>query len=525
MKKIVLVLAILCCAVALAFASGGSQSSGAAQYKDTIIYAVNGDQDYMDPHMNVTNDKVIPWVYQGLLGRNMDNKIVGNVAESWSVGPDEKTWTFKLRKNMKFHNGKLLTAKDVKATYDRLLNKDQPFRYTSTYSYISEVKVINDYEVQIITSAPIGPFEGLMSGGSSSILDADYIAKYGRSLGTTPETTNGTGPYKLIEWKKDEHMKFEAFPDYVGSTFSGPPKTKYLIMQVIPEQNSRAIAAETGQVDIADGITPDDVARLQKTPGIKVEIVPARGMHLFQFNTAMKPMEDPRIRQAICYAVDKVTMVDTLFASLGEKPVTNPVSSMAFGYHDLGVFPYDVAKAKALMTEAGYPNGFDIKIMTTAVYNQGVAQAEIIAEYLKKAGLNPSIEVVESAVFNASLGGGREKMKWHIFIMGSGSASLDADSYLRRIFHTENNRETNVNNYGFYSNKEYDVLVDEAYQTTNVEKRLANYKRAEQIAYLEDPVGMFVNYRTNTFVMNDKVEGFLSNCNNVSDLPNVRAKK
>ena len=511
--------------------NGNNQSEGSAdgnvavEYKDTIIYAVNVDQDTMDPHMNVTNDKVLPWVYSTLITRDMESKIVGDAAESWSVADDEVTWTFHLRKGIKFHNGKEMTASDVKASYDRLLWSDEPYRYTSTMEFISEVNIIDAYTVQIVTNVPIGPFEGLMTSRCNSILDSEYIELYGRDIGIKPETVNGTGPYKFIEWNKDEFMKFEGFDEYVCGAFPCPPQTKYLIMQVIPEQNSRAIAIETGQVDLADGISPDDTVRLDNVSGLKVEKVPARGMHLFQFNCDKEPMRDPRIRQAICYAVDKEVMVDTLFSNLGEVPVTNPVSPMCFGYYDFGVFPYDTQKAKDLLAEAGYPNGFDITIMTTPSYNQAVAQAEIIAQYLKEVGFNPTIEVVESAVFSTFAGKGPEGSPWHMFIMGSGSASLDADSYLRRIFHTEADAKMNVNNYGFYSNAEFDQLVDEAYQTTNVEKRLANYKRAAEIAYLDDPVGVFVNYRTNIFVMTDKMEGFSSNCNNITDVASLRVSK
>lgn len=509
--------------------SSNSTSNNASEvnnivYKDTIIYAVNGDQATMDPHMNVNNDKVLPWVYSKLITRDMNSKIVGDAAESWSVADDEVTWTFNLRKGIKFHNGKEMTARDVKASYDRLLFSGETFRYTPTMNYIAEVKIIDDYTVQIITTDPIGPFEGLTTGSPNSILDSDYIEKYGRDLGTSPESINGTGPYKMLEWNKDEYMKFEAHADYAAGGFSGPPVTKYLIHQVIPEQNSRAIAVETGQVDMADNISPADAVRLDKVSGIKVEKVPARGMHLFQFNCSKEPMRDPKIRQAICYAVDKVTMVETLFGELGEKPVTNPVSTVCFGYNDLGVFPYDPAKSRELLAEAGYPNGFDIVIMTTPSYNQAVAQAEIIAQYLKEVGLNPTIEVVESAVFNAFQGAGPEGTPWHMFIMGSGSASLDSDSYLRRIFQTEAGGN-NVNNYGFYSNLEFDRLVDEAYKTTNIQKRLDNYLRAQTIVYLEDPVGVFVNYRNNIFAMDERMEGFASNLNFVTDLTVMRIPK
>ena len=175
----------LCLTMALILGCLPAALAEDVQYKDTVILATATDQNFMDGQMNNTNDKVLRTVYSSLVKRNTDNEIVGDLAESWEVSEDGLTWTFHLRKGVKFHNGKEFTAKDVKASYDRLLDEENPVRYTSTMSFITTVTVVDDYTVEMCTENPAPAMLANLCHRANLILDADYIEKYGKDLGLT----------------------------------------------------------------------------------------------------------------------------------------------------------------------------------------------------------------------------------------------------------------------------------------------------------------------------------------------------
>ncbi len=177
-------------------ASGDSAASGTGevQYKDTFTFATASDQEIMDGQMNVTNDLVLPMVYSQLLKRDLEGNIVGDVAESWEVDETGLVWTFHLKKGVKFHSGKELTAEDVKATYDRLLNDEDPVRYTQTMGFIDRCEIVDDYTIQLITLEPAGPMEASLTLRANTLLNKDYIEQYGKELGKSVESVDGTGP-------------------------------------------------------------------------------------------------------------------------------------------------------------------------------------------------------------------------------------------------------------------------------------------------------------------------------------------
>lgn len=480
--------------------------SAEVSYKDTLIVAAYGDQDSMDPQTNVNNDKMLRLVYNSLLTHDEGIGIIGDLAESWEASEDNMTWTFHLRQGVKFHNGKELTAADVKASYDRLLNKEDPVRYTDTMDFIDHCEIVDDYTVNLVLSRAYGAVEASLCLHANMIMDADYIEQYGHDIGIDVDTINGTGPYKLLSWDLDEQMTFEANPDY----FDGVAETPNLIVQVIPEASARTLAIETGQVDIVDRPQTEDVPRLMETEGLVVDAKPGYGMHGFQFKCSPDSIcSDTRIRQAISYALDRHAIIDALYAPIGETCATSPLTEECFGYTDLGVIEQDQEKAKSLMAEAGYPDGFELSLMTYGGYNKGVEMAEIIKAQLAEVGIHAEIESIEGATFSASLNGlTPEEFKWDMFIMGMGSQTLDADEGLRRLYVTDTSGY-NTNNYGFYSNAEVDRLLNEAAAEMDQEKRHKLYDEACQILYIDDPVAVFMNNRNGIYVLTDKVEGFV----------------
>jgi peptide/nickel transport system substrate-binding protein len=333
---------------------------------------------------------------------------------------------------------------------------------------------------------------------------------------------DGTGPYKLVEWNKDEDMHLVRFDDY----FNGPAATENIVIQIVPEAASRAIAIESHQVDAATGISAEDVLRFEEDETLNVFSIPGPGCHLFQFNCADPIVKDTKVRQAISYALDRESLVETLWGAMGEKPRDSVAPPAAFGYINLGVIQQDQEKAKQLLAEAGYPDGFDMTVMCTDVYNKGVQAGEIVKAQLAEVGINVTLDVIDKSTFNDAWSGltaeeFNETYGWGMFLMGAGYITLDGDEGLKRRFATS---ETGVNdnNYGFYSNAEVDELLNGAAATVDQEWREKAYQRAAEILYLEDPVGCYLNSRNETVVLSAKVAEFNMTPVGIYDWPNIK---
>lgn len=521
MKKLLTL--ILCLAMVLSVFAGcsstpateeGASSSGEAaqgeaadsEYKDTLVFAMNTDVQSMDPQIqnDTTSEQVVKMLYNTLLKFEDDGTVVGDLAESWSVSEDKLTWTFNLKQGVKFHNGKELTSADVKATFDRALNAEAGgLRTTEIIKMFTAVEAPDPYTVTITTDGPYGPMESLMCNMSLGIMDADYIEQYGLDLGTSVEGENGTGPFKVVSWERDQEIVVERFDDYFGT----PAKLQTVVYTIIPEAASRVIALETGEVDVIDKPTDEDLARLEAdTENFTVLRKPTISQRLFRFGCNDPIISNTKVRQAIVYAIDRQAIIDALFTG-SAYPSTAPLAPVTFGYSNLGEIEQDLELAKSLLAEAGYPDGFDTKIVTTERYQNGIELAEIISQQLAEIGINAEIEVWEWSALSASWNGiTADEFDQPIFIMGAGPSMRDADGGLRGLYTTS---ETGLNdrNYGFYSNAEVDALIEQGMQETDQQKRVEIYKEAMEILYREDPVAFWLFDMYGLAITSSKVEG------------------
>lgn len=316
-------------------------------------------------------------------------------------------------------------------------------------------------------------------------------------------------------------MHLVRFDDY----FNGPAATENICIQIVPEAASRAIAMESHQVDAAINISAEDVLRFKEDDTLNVFSIPGPGCHLFQFNCSNPIIKDTKVRQAISYALDRTALVEALWGAMGEKPRDSVAPPAAFGYINLGVIQQDQAKAKELLAEAGYPDGFEMNLMCTDVYNKGVQAGEIAAAQLAEVGIKCNLVVVDRATFSAAWNSltPEEFPDWGMFLMGAGYITLDGDEGLKRRFATEEDGK-NSNNYGFYSNAEVDELLNGAAKTTNQEWREKAYQRAAEILYLEDPVGCYLNSRNETVILSAQVEDFNMTPVGIYDWPSIKVR-
>lgn len=533
MKKIALLMALLFLVAAFVGCSPaaneegtadsgqeGAAASGEAGYKDTITVAINTDHYPDDPHNNTGNHRILTMLYNRLVKRNPDNEIVPDAAESWECSEDGLTWTFYLKQGIKFHNGKEMTANDVKASFDRLTNEEDPLAYTSSFAFIESTNVIDDYTVEIKLKYPVAPMLANLTATQASIMDADIIAEYGRDIGTAPENTIGTGPYMMVNRITDQEVNLVANENY----FEGAPLTKNLKFLVVKEESSRSIALETGEVDIITSISPSETVRLDALDGFHAEITPSVGQHNFCFNYTHPIIKDPKIRQAINYCIDHQAIIDALWSEVGYTACTSALSPNVWGYVDLGVIEQDYDKAKELLAEAGYPDGFTFQAIASSIYAKNGEVLEMIAEQLKPVGIIVDIQVIDSTTFSSMQTLTPEQAEFGMICCGLGPSSADAHEAYARSFITPDNG-MNGSNIGFYSNAEVDALIEQGAQEMDEEKRLDIYKRIQEIIYLEDPGGIWVYDTKNINVMTDNVEGYELDIRGMINFQKMRIKE
>ena len=457
---------------------------------NSLIFASSADATTLDPH-NTTDsqsDQVIWMLYNALIRYDENMKFVPDLATSWSVADDDVTWTFNLREGVRFHDGAPFDAHAVKANFDRVLDPEQGHKRLSLFLPIDRVEVVDDFTVNIVTKYSFGAFEPMMAHVSAVIVSPKMAAEKGKDFGYSADATAGTGPYRVVRWRKDLEIIIEPNDDYWGEK----GKLDQVIYRPIPEAASRIIALESGDVHVITHIPPPDLSRLEDDPNVTITKTLSIGAQQFRFHCKREPFTDPRVRQAIAYAIDRRVIIDNLMPGMVE-PSTGPLTPRMRGRADLGEFPYDPEKAKALLAEAGYPDGFETTINTTSRYNMGVELAQAVAAQLADVGIAADIEVIEWGSYRQYWEGLLpEDCPLEIFIMGAGASSADADWGLRPIFSTQ---ERNENNYGFYSNAEFDELIHQAMREVDTDKRNALYHRAQEIVYFEDPgaVWMFDN--------------------------------
>ncbi len=468
----------------VASACGGSPpaASSTPGFRDQLIFAAAADATTLDPHntTDTESDQVIMMIYEPLIAFDDEMKIGPRLAERWNVEADGVTWTFHLRPGVTFHDGTPLDAEAVRLNFTRVLDPVANHKRLSLFSMIDRIEVAGPLTVRIVTKYPFGAFEPTIAHVSSAIVSPAVAQATGAAFGSAADAVSGTGPYRVVSWKKDQEIRLERFDGYWGAK----GVTKHIVYRPIPEAAARVLALESGDVDVISRIPATDIPRLEARADVTVHRLPGVGAQQFRFNVTKKPYTDPRVRQAVSYAINRPAIVTNLVASFA-RPSTSALTPVMRGYADLGEIPYDPDRARRLLREAGYPNGFATRIATTPRYPMGVELAEAVASDLKKVGITAAIDVFDWATMVQFWAGlPPEKNPQEIFIMGAGASTADADWGLRPIFKTA---PTNENNYGYYSNAEFDRVIEAAMRETDAARRQALYTRAQQIVYLEDP--------------------------------------
>lgn len=458
----------------------------------TLVIANGTDLTSFDIHNhNTTSTEAIHVnMFNYLVKNGGEEGFLPDLAESWE-NIDEKTWSFKLKEGVKFHNGEELTADDVKFTLERVAKDDTLLEHGS-YKQIKEVVVKGDYEFDVVTENSEPALLNRLSRIGSSILPKDYIESEGWEVFI--EAPIGSGPYKFKEWKKDDRLTLEAYTDYFGE----PAKWEEVVFRSIPEDSTRVSELLTGGVDIAVNIPPTDLERIDATDGVSIIKSPSQRVMMLVARTGGEgPTADPLVREAIDLAIDKQAIVDSLLEGAGKVTRTRVTPGNVGANEDLfGQTLYDPEKAKELLAQAGYADGLELSLSSpNGRYLKDKETAELMASMLQEVGITVNLEFLEWSSFNTKY---QEKGFGDLFYIGYGNSMFDASLALDRMKKDKAAGETD------YDNPETEVLLQTAELNMNLEERVEQYKKAQELI-AEDRPQIYLYQLESIYGVNERV--------------------
>lgn len=490
--------------VVFLFAACGKEKTN-VQTKDTLIVAQGADARTLDPQkaIDTPSVRVYQQIYNQLVEKDENMNIMPGLAESWET-EDLKTTVFHLKKGIKFHNGETLTAKDVKFTLDRMM--EQP-TVTFLISEIDRVEVVDDNTVKVITKDGFGPLLNHLSHPGASILNEKAVTEAGDMYGQNPV---GTGPYKFVDWQSGDRVTLKAFPEY----YQGKSAIENIVIRAIPEGTNRTIALETGEVDIVYDVEPVDIDKIKENAELNFMMEASLGNSYLGINMTKEPFNDVRVRQAMAYAINVDDIIEVAYKNTAV-PANSPIGPKIPGYNkDAKKYEYNPEKAKELLAEAGYPNGFKTSIWV----NDNIIRkdiATILQDQFNSVGIEATIETLEWGAYIDRTARGEHDM----YILGWVTVTGDGDYGLYPLFHTL--AHGRPGNRSFYSNPEVDKLLDKARTSIDQEERMQAYSEVQRIVQEEVPIITMV-YTNQNVGMQKYVKNFKLHPTGFYDLYNVK---
>ncbi len=439
--------------------------STGAEVRDTLNVGLCADPMNLDPNDNNSQNvhRVKTQIYETLVARDPDGNLVGGLAESWEW-EDDQTILFHIRQGVKFHSGDELTAEDVAFSIERAYGMGAA-NIALSYVDLENCEVVDTYTYRMKLIAPYTPQIAWLEWPLTAI---SCKKTYEESGGDYMASPNGTGPYMVKNWISGDRVELEAFPDYWG----GEPAIKYLNMIIVTESTNRAIMLETGELDVAYEISSVDYARINEGENTTIVKSPAHNTNYIGMSCLFSPFDNATVRQAVAYAIDIPTCYEAAYGGVHEL-ATSVVDPEVEGYAPMDLPTYDPEKAKELLAEAGYPDGFSCKFYTNSDAER-IAFAEACQSYLSAVGIETEIVTMEMGAYSSMIDTNTLE---GIFLLGATCTTVEAEKMLRNFY----SKSSGAMNTSGYRNSEFDALLDEAVQTLDDEARWAIYKQCFDI--------------------------------------------
>lgn len=442
---------------------------------NTLKIAQSGNPRSLDVHN--ANDgfslRINKQIYSRLVEIDGDRNIIPGLAESWKK-VDDKTYDFKIRDNVKFHNGDKLQLEDIKFSFERMLKSP---RISFIVPPIEKIEIVEPNTIRIITKTPFAPLLYHLSHPALGIVSKKVI----ESSGENPEII-GTGPYKYNSWIIGDQVILDKNEDY----FLTPPSFDKLIFKTITEPTNREIALETKEIDIALDISTVDASKIKENNELALYTKPSYSYRYLGFNNKKDVFQNENLRKAIDYAIDKESIVNIILNGYGSM-ANSVIAPNVFGFTDsVKNVGYNPKKAKELMKNLNNNGEITLELLTMGSSDEK-AIAEVIQANLKEIGIDLKINIVESGTFYDLT----EKGFFDMFLGSWGTVTGDADYGLYPMFHSKS--IGSPGNRSFYSNKTVDELLDTGKITVTENERLKIYQQAQEQIIKDTPHVMLYN--------------------------------
>ncbi|MFA5568470.1 MAG: ABC transporter substrate-binding protein [Trueperaceae bacterium] len=463
----------------IALVSAALALGGSALAADTVRIATSLAPNSLQPAeaTGLPDAAVIRTMFEGLVGF-LDGKLVTELAESWSANDDATAYTFKLHEGVKFHDGTPFDANAVKAYYEWVLDPNsRGARGRSQLKDISNIEVLGDYDVRIDLSRPNGAFIYLLAISNARIASPASLEKYGDDISRHPV---GTGPFKFVSWSEGQSVVVERNADYWGE----PAKVDGLEFVVVNNAATRVAMLQSGEVLFVEALPPQLVPVIEAAPGLDVVSTKTNFLRILELNTTKAPFTDVRVRQALNYAIDKQQLVNVAVAGLATV-MTAPIPATTFGYAEQPPYTYDPEKARSLLAEAGYPNGFDMKVLTfTGDEYRTVGQ--VLQQMFAAVGVKMTLDQQERGALVDQIFKPMGENPTQAALVGASASTGDADLAITTSF-LEQSFPPAANNWSFYENDQVEKLVADARATGDQATRKQLYAEALGIIWQDAP--------------------------------------
>lgn len=449
--------------------------------KDAVI-AVGSTFTTLDPYNanDSLSQSVAKSFYQGLFGFDKNMKLTHVLAEDYQISEDGLEYTIKLRTGIKFQDGTDFNADAVKANLDRASNPENRLKRYNLFMNIAATKVIDPATIKITLKQPFSAFINNLAHPAAAMISPAALKKYGKDIGFHPV---GTGPYQFQTWNQTDFVKVKKWPDYWQK---GYPKLDSITWRPVVDNNTRAAMLQTGEAHFAFPVPFEQTKILAKNSKLDLVATPSIMQRYISFNVTHKPFDNPKVRQAINYAINRDALVKVAFAGYADpaQGIVPPSIEYAQQYQPLA---YNPAKARQLLKEAGYPDGFSTTLW--ASHNHSTAQKvlQFTQQQLAQVGIKVKVMAMDAGQRAAEVESKDQKQnRVNMFYTGWGASTGEADWALTPLFATSSWPPA-IFNTAFYSNPQVDQALAAALKTSNREEKSRLYKEAQDLIWRDQP--------------------------------------
>ena len=449
--------------------------------KDAVI-AVASNFTTLDPYdaNDTLSQAVAKSFYQGLFGFDKDMKLVNVLADSYEVSPDGLTYTVKLHPGVKFHDGTEFNAEAVKVNLDRASNPDNHLKRYNLFKMIDKTEVVDATTVKIVLKEPFSAFINNLAHPAAVIISPAALKQYGKEIGFHPV---GTGPYQFVTWNQTDFVKVKKFDGYWKP---GLPKLDSITWRPIVDNNTRAAMLQTGEATFAFPIPYEQAKVLEGNAKLDLVAAPSILQRYISLNVTQKPFDNLKVRQALNYAINKDALIKVAFAGYAvpaEGPVP-PAIDFATRYKP---WPYDPAKARELLKEAGYPNGFTTTLWSSHNHSTAQKVLQFAQQQLAQVGVKVTLTAMDAGQRAAQVESvGVKDTGVRMFYTGWSASTGEADWALSPLFSTQAAPPKQFNT-AFYSNPQVDKDLTGALATTDRAEKQKLYKDAQDRIWADAP--------------------------------------